>query len=389
MRAEVIRSQQEFNHIKPLWDELYTRSKCAHPFASSCWIDSWMQMMSCNSKFQQHEWHILAIWQGSRLVAGVPLFVTSYGFGQIRLIRYLRPIGSDKNITEIRAPLIDPDYARDALDLIHKRLTDLSQFYDLMRWPDLPLSAEESERYEPSHCVEEYILPLAATWEDFRAGLKRNIKESIRKCYNAPARDGVQLDFKAYREIGAIKERLSDFYRLHQLRAAADLQPRHRDYFETATARRFIETFVQSSSTAEPVLFSLWHNDQMIAARLSFINNQSLYLYFSGYDPSYGRYSVMTRLVTESIRYAIELSLSQLNLSPGTDPSKLRWHPQRQTYLSHEQRAISIRGYCLQKLSAVAKSFRRPLMAKSADVLSTQIAAVSCPGLDQSTPRFS
>lgn len=373
MRLEVIRSRQEFRHIKPAWDELHTRSRTTHPFASSCWIDSWMQNMLQNTKFQQHDWHILTCWQGAQLVAGVPLFVTNYGLGQTGILRYLRPIGSDQNITEIRAPLLDPEYAHVSVILLKKQLKHLSQNYDLMRWPDLPLAPSEDQQYDAEHCVEEYILPLARTWDEFRGGLKRNIKESIRKCYNAPAREGLNLEFKADHGHLAIKQSMADFYRLHHLRSAAALQPKHRDYFANAAARRFIEAFIQDSHGIEPLLFSVWHGQQMVAARLGFVVNRALYLYFSGYDPSYARYSVMTRVVSESIQHAIAHGLDSVNLSPGTDPSKLRWHPQRQAYLSHAQQANSLRGRCMQHIHAWTAALRRPHINKSADVVNTAL----------------
>jgi hypothetical protein len=62
-----------------------------------------------------------------------------------------------------------------------------------------------------------------------------------------------------------------------------------------------------------------------VAARIGFVIGDSLYLYYSGFDPAWGKYSVMTTTVAEAIKYAIDQGLATVNLSPGTDVSKTRW----------------------------------------------------------------
>ena len=50
-------------------------------------------------------------------------------------------------------------------------------------------------------------------------------------------------------------------------------------------------------------------------------------MYFSGYDLAWGRFSVMTTLVAEAIKWAIAERLRIFNLSTGNDVSKTRWRP--------------------------------------------------------------
>ena len=59
------------------------------------------------------------------------------------------------------------------------------------------VTAEPSSRrapHRPAAFVQEksaFILDLAPTWAEFRRNLGRNIKESLRKCYNSLKRDGL------------------------------------------------------------------------------------------------------------------------------------------------------------------------------------------------------
>jgi CelD/BcsL family acetyltransferase involved in cellulose biosynthesis len=66
----------------------------------------------------------------------------------------------------------------------------------------------------------------------------------------------------------------------------------------------------------------------VVAARACMETHGGLYLYYSGFDPAWWKYSVMTLAVTEILKDAIARGLSTINFSPGVDDSKSRWGPQ-------------------------------------------------------------
>ncbi len=57
-----------------------------------------------------------------------------------------------------------------------------------------------------------------------------------------------------------------------------------------------------------------------------------MYLYYSGYDPLWARYSVMTTTVAEALKYAIACGIKTVSLSPGREISKTRWGPRQIDY---------------------------------------------------------
>jgi hypothetical protein len=69
-----------------------------------------------------------------------------------------------------------------------------------------------------------------------------------------------------------------------------------------------------------------------VAIRLALVAGRSLYLYYSGYEPAYAKYGVMTHVVAQAIRYAIENGFQTVNLSTGRDVSKTRWAPTKTTF---------------------------------------------------------
>ena len=66
---------------------------------------------------------------------------------------------------------------------------------------------------------------------------------------------------------------------------------------------------------------------RVVASRMAFVFGNEMYFYYSGFDPSWGKHSVMTTLMCESFKWAIARGVTLANLSKGKDLSKLRWNP--------------------------------------------------------------
>jgi CelD/BcsL family acetyltransferase involved in cellulose biosynthesis len=119
---------------------------------------------------------------------------------------------------------------------------------------------------------------------------------------------------------------LQRFFQLHALRARATHLSDHADYFADSPAKNLL-LGLASSPQRPPALrvFELRIGTELVAARVGFELGDELYLYFSGFDPKWARYSVMTTTVAEAIKWAISRKLRVVNLSTGTDVSKTRW----------------------------------------------------------------
>jgi len=72
-------------------------------------------------------------------------------------------------------------------------------------------------------------------------------------------------------------------------------------------------------------IFELEVDGKIVAARMAFLLGEELYLYYSGYDLAWRKHSIMTTLMCECFKWAIECGVKVVNLSTGKDPSKLRW----------------------------------------------------------------
>jgi CelD/BcsL family acetyltransferase involved in cellulose biosynthesis len=265
------------------------------------------------------------------LVGVVPLMRTGRPGRGVAAFRTLTFLGADAYITELRRPIVDPAYERDVAIAVTKHLAS-AHGWDWIRWPGIARAGafaaglEQHGNIEWSTELPAYELELADTWDKFKSGLKRNIKESLRHCYNAPKRDGLEVRFdvaKTREEVGPALER---FLYLHSLRADVTDAVEHPNRFASARARGFLLDLCGKLADDGVVrVFTLLVNEKPAACRIGFMLPQTLYLYYSGYDPAWRKYSIMTTTVAEAIKYAIDAKLRSVHLSTGTDVSKTRW----------------------------------------------------------------
>jgi CelD/BcsL family acetyltransferase involved in cellulose biosynthesis len=228
--------------------------------------------------------------------------------------------------------------------------------YDWLHWSGLRAGSEAETAVAQTSLVQweanshDYVLPLPHSWDELRNRLPRNVKESLRKCYNSLKREGHQARLEVAKEPAAVAAGLDHFLRLHGCRASLASNVRHLNVFGSGRARSFLRALCsEMAPRGEARVYLLHVADKVVAARVAFLHGRHLYLYYSGYDVAWGRFGVSTTLVAEAIRQAIDEKLEAVNFSFGTDVSKLRWRPIEVQYRegvqpSHRARAVLIRS---------------------------------------------
>jgi CelD/BcsL family acetyltransferase involved in cellulose biosynthesis len=225
-------------------------------------------------------------------------------------------------------------------------LTCLKKEYpraDWIEWGALRQSSwEKASRNLPGRSrrtsvweIDGYHLDLPATWEELRASRSRNIKESIRHCYNSLKRDGLTSELRVIQAPEAVPAALATFFRLHTMRSLATNTVAHGDVFRQVNERALLTEYaLERARHGELRIFQLLIAGTVVATRVAFQSNAQIYLYFSGYDLEWSKFSVMATLVVEAIKWSIAQRIALLHLSPGTDVSKLRWGPTATRYVA-------------------------------------------------------
>jgi CelD/BcsL family acetyltransferase involved in cellulose biosynthesis len=252
--------------------------------------------------------------------------------------------------------------------------------WDWVHWHGIsvPLAQAMDEQLAPQwySVSDDYVLDLPSSWEEFHSGLRRNIRESLRHCYNSLRRDGYGFEFVIARTPAEIRPALERFVELHAMRARMAHGPRHPNHFAGQQLREFLYDVCDRLARRDAVrVFQLRIGGEVVAARVAFVVGDGLYLYYSGFDPAWAPYSVMTTTVAESLKYAIAQGLSTANLSLAAEQSKLRWSPRRvelRSGLVHRARlrsriasglyhlAMSKRGVSGRLLHRLLMAGRRP-----------------------------
>jgi len=148
-----------------------------------------------------------------------------------------------------------------------------------------------------------FVLDLPATWENFLATRPRNVKESLRKCRNSLRNANLQTRFQVAERGPVLRRSIDELVRLHRARAERTDTVQHTNVFTKGSATRFLSEVCEShAARGRTRVFSLEIEGRTVAARLGFVVGDSLYLSYSGYDPAFARYSVMTTVVAEAMK---------------------------------------------------------------------------------------
>ena len=335
VRVSVVRDMAPLRELRGQWDALADRAGNELPFLTLPWLDAWWTHFRGQGRVRD-ELAVHLAHEGDRLVGAFPMMVSHRSAGPLS-VRLLAFLGADPYITELRTPLVDPAHAGDvaralADHLLAKDDWDWVQWSGVVRGSEFGATLERALPLEWTGELSGNVLPLPATWEALKGGLKRTIKESLRRCYNAPKREGLEPRLEVLRTPAEVARGLETFFALHKVRSEQKGTIDHPDRFATSTARAFL-TDVCARLAAEngACVFLLRLGDRVVAARVGFLLPKGLYLYYSGYEPDAAKYSVATTIVAEAMQWAIAQKLEFVHLSTGTDLSKSRWGP-RETW---------------------------------------------------------
>jgi len=333
LTTEVVTSVEGVRALAPDYDRLGRVSGNTLPFALHEWHLAWCDHFLSTGRWVEAQplFFVLRNRSGD-CVAIAPLIRRRWRAWPLNLTT-VDVIGADPAITEIRGPLLEPGYERPSARALHQGLAALAD-WDWVHWHGIggALAQAMNEQVAPQwySVSDDYVLDLPSSWEEFHRGLRRNIRESLRHCYNSLGRDGHGFEFVVARVPAQIRPALERFVELHAMRARMAQGPKHPDHFASQQLREFLYDVCDRLARRDAVrVFQLRIRGEVVAARVAFVVGDGLYLYYSGFDPAWAHYSVMTTTVAEALKYAITQGLSTANLSLAAEQSKLRWGPRR------------------------------------------------------------
>ncbi|ALK10792.1 GNAT family N-acetyltransferase [Blastochloris viridis] len=365
LKVETITDAAGLARICPEWEDLAQTVSPRSPFATPLWNVTWWRHFGRKSLKAEDRLRIHSVRDDAgKLVAVAPMMLTVRpSVGPFRT-RELQFFGADSYVTEMRGPVCVAERVAEVMPALQAAFDGSAERWDWVQWRGVqrsPVADDWLGRAVPSSRafdLVDYVLDLPDSWEGFRALLPRNIKESLRKCYNSLTRDGHGFEFRVVEAPAEVDAAVGRFLELHQHRADRSGTIAHANVFATPTSRAFLHDYCRALAARGGLrVFQLVVAETVIATRLGFLFGDELYLYFSGYAPEWGRYSVMTTTVAEAIKWAIAQRLRLVNLSTGTDVSKTRWRPREVHYAGGDLVADALRS---RLAHGVVDLMRRP-----------------------------
>lgn len=317
------------------WEKLEENLRPRTPFTSPLWNALWWKHFCANSVWVRDELFIHTVKnEFDTLIAVAPMMLTARpAVGPLR-VRALQLLGADENVTELRSVISRPDDLPEVLAALSDYFLATASRWDWLQWGGIPASGPSRELLERAGKIQwgrhipNYHLVLPPTWGQFKAHLSRNMKEALRKCYNSLKRAGHEYTFRVVTRPEQAQSALETFFELHAERSRATNLSFHANVFTRPVAREFLLEYGQRMAERDQLrIFQLEIGGEVVATRVGFVLAGDLYLYYSGYRPAWARHSVMTTVVAEAIKWAIEQGLGGVGLSTGSDRSKLRWKP--------------------------------------------------------------
>jgi CelD/BcsL family acetyltransferase involved in cellulose biosynthesis len=401
VRIEVVTDPAALARVAPEWNALAEAHGEGLPFRTWEWVDAWLRWFPERRFAVRDDPEVLIFRAPDGAMVGVaPLVRTRRPGVGPALLRGIEFLGADPNVTEVRGILAHPEWEAEVCSALVDHLARRKRWH-WVGWRGVAEggAAEallRAERAVPLVCGREaYRLRLEGTWEEFKSSRPRNLKESLRRCYNSLKRDGHVHALEVARTPAEVEAAVERFLSLHAVRSKADGFREHGDVFESEASRGFLRDVCRSLAARDAVrVFQLKIGEAIVAARIGFVIGDTVYLYFSGFDPAWGRYSVMTTTVAETVRWAIDQKLRFVHLSTGSDESKLRWRPERIGYLEgveyarrgarlarwYRARSADTSDPLLQALRGLLGRRRRA--AAPADPAAPAAPAIDAPALD-------
>jgi len=359
LTIDCISDPAQLRSVAADYARLHVSMQNDQPFMLLEWHEAWCRhFLNIHVRIRESCLFIVLREVTGRCVAIFPFVVSRRGIGPFASIS-IDFIGADPALTEIRGPLIEPGFERRALIEVRKFLAG-RQDWDWVAWcsanPIVSRALAELANVQPHSVIPNLILDLPATWDEFHGKLKRNIRESLRHCYNSLKRSGHVFELNVVVEPGQVSASIDQLIVLHRMRSLLPSSRAHIDRFAHPVSRAFLYDVCERMAERGALrVFELKIGSSVVASRIGFVVGESLYLYYSGFDPAWSKFSVMTTTLAEAIKYAIRCRLKTVNLSPAADPSKTRWAPRVVPY----ELALEKRDRLRSKIASSAYLFAR------------------------------
>jgi CelD/BcsL family acetyltransferase involved in cellulose biosynthesis len=300
--------------LSDAWTDLLRRTQPpAGPFVSPQFQSAWWEIFAADRTL-----NLLAVCDGPDLIGVLPLAErhgTVEFVGDFEICDYMDLLAAPGREPDVLAALLDHldhrQIARaDLRGLAHgsTTLTHLPALAQARGW-----TVDTSQE---AVCP---TVPLAADWDTYLAGLKKKYRHEIRRKMRHLLDGGAQVSLAVFDEPQDILDRLPEFLRL-----MTDSRGDKADFMTDQMATFFHTLISRLAPQRLARLYFLTVDGACAAAVLGFVEEHTLLLYNSGYDPDYRDLSVGIASKVFVLRDSIDRGLQSVNFLRGDEDYKFQ-----------------------------------------------------------------
>jgi CelD/BcsL family acetyltransferase involved in cellulose biosynthesis len=333
LQCSVLRHRDELEPMAEDWLDLYRASGTPNPFAHPAWVRTWYEHY-----VGPDDLYLVSVRLGEQLVAVAPFYRRRLGLGRGVGLR-LAGMGASEAITEIPEILVAREPPRKVTRaivsfLLNERLGDWDwaeiTLGPRLGWFESDWIGSELEqrgaRFSHLATLAFVVMELPESWETFRSGMKRNVKEAVRRSTNRLARLDGGSEYAVPEDNAELEQALDTLVSLHRARSEVTDKEIHGDYLRDARDETFLRSaagamFAAGAATIPQIRI----NGDHAASRLVLLGNDAIFFSLSGLERAYWDYGLGTAITVRAVQDAIERGDRLANLSLNPDEGKLRW----------------------------------------------------------------
>jgi CelD/BcsL family acetyltransferase involved in cellulose biosynthesis len=326
---EEVRTERGFDALRVEWTALVTRLDIDSPMVSWEWNRLWWDYFRGRNKLR------ILVFRNSGKVAGIAqLQERRLGVGPLS-VSALKPIGwedgGNQGLTE-HLELLFPTAERAGL------LRSLARWLDRSGATTLWLPSIDADEVLPGSLqgnivqrhphVPFHHRSLPGDWAGFVQGLNKSMRSNARYYPHLLERRGLPFKLEVAGTPDEVMAALPTLFELHQIRAVSEdvSAVRHWDHFYEPARRKFmLEIAPVLAAEGQLKVGLLRIGDEVVAAQMWFEKRTTIWLYYSGFLPSWSKYSVALVTTLEVLKQGMQRGFDRVEFLRGGGQLKERW----------------------------------------------------------------
>jgi CelD/BcsL family acetyltransferase involved in cellulose biosynthesis len=334
-RVELTTLAQLAGEERPQWNALFEAQRgVSNPFCAPEWVEAWYETFT-----SAEDRYCYTVRAGDQLKGVAPFFRSRVTAGRATVARRLQLVGAGQggSLLELPQILTAPGQEREVLreivtatlaadtgaHWVEASVTPAMAWFEpqWVKGTDRPFAFHRHQLSRAS-----VIVPLDGAWLTTRSGLKRNVKESLRRSKNRIAKDGRPWAVHSHTD-SLDREVVNRFLDLHRRRAVQDQSTSHHpDAFSDPARRTMMRAALPAlGQQGRACILELELGGRIVAAQLVLHAPGLTYIHSSGFTSDVWDLGPVTFLQGEAISAAADRGERWINMSPGPNVAKLRW----------------------------------------------------------------